>query len=132
MCFFFFKQKTAYEMRISDWSSDVCSSDLALGAGPRSEGSGGGRHGGGAGGAGPLRSTDSFFSPYRPSDRTLREQNLYGPVGDIASRDRSLAAPTARHACTASGSLPTTPAGIRDDGRVRKESCTQSRTRVFQ
>src|SRR3546814_5390554 len=28
--FFFFKQKTAYEMRISDWSSDVCSSDLQL------------------------------------------------------------------------------------------------------
>src|SRR3546814_2632831 len=28
--FFFFKQKTAYEMRISDWSSDVCSSDLAF------------------------------------------------------------------------------------------------------
>src|SRR3546814_7827412 len=28
---FFFKQKTAYEMRISDWSSDVCSSDLRLG-----------------------------------------------------------------------------------------------------
>src|SRR3546814_4841791 len=27
--FFFFKQKTSYEMRISDWSSDVCSSDLA-------------------------------------------------------------------------------------------------------
>src|SRR3546814_1651698 len=34
LLFFFFKQKTAYEMRISDWSSDVCSSDLlpALGA----------------------------------------------------------------------------------------------------
>src|SRR3546814_3521635 len=32
--FFFFKQKTAYEMRISDWSSDVCSSDLQ-GAGTR-------------------------------------------------------------------------------------------------
>src|SRR3546814_12843921 len=29
--FFFFKQKTAYEMRISDWSSDVCSSDLLAG-----------------------------------------------------------------------------------------------------
>src|SRR3546814_6252246 len=28
---FFFKQKTAYEMRISDWSSDVCSSDLKIG-----------------------------------------------------------------------------------------------------
>src|SRR3546814_7663088 len=44
---FFFKQKTAYEMRISDWSSDVCSSDLAAlrlhgfelgGEGLRSEG----------------------------------------------------------------------------------------------
>src|SRR3546814_14997136 len=31
--FFFFKQKTAYEMRISDWSSDVCSSDLIEGVG---------------------------------------------------------------------------------------------------
>src|SRR3546814_1174669 len=31
--FFFFKQKTAYEMRISDWSSDVCSSDLGARAG---------------------------------------------------------------------------------------------------
>src|SRR3546814_887162 len=31
LCFFFFKQKTAYEMRISDWSSDVCSSDLLPG-----------------------------------------------------------------------------------------------------
>src|SRR3546814_1872962 len=30
-CVFFFKQKTAYEMRISDWSSDVCSSDLVEG-----------------------------------------------------------------------------------------------------
>src|SRR3546814_10541689 len=30
MLFFFFKQKTAYEMRISDWSSDVCSSDLGI------------------------------------------------------------------------------------------------------
>src|SRR3546814_17168633 len=32
-CFFFVKQKTAYEMRISDWSSDVCSSDLLRGMG---------------------------------------------------------------------------------------------------
>src|SRR3546814_1937644 len=30
-CFFCFKQETAYEMRISDWSSDVCSSDLTYG-----------------------------------------------------------------------------------------------------
>src|SRR3546814_3054212 len=34
--FFFFKQKTAYELRISDWSSDVCSSDLlVIGPGDR-------------------------------------------------------------------------------------------------
>src|SRR3546814_2884974 len=33
VCFFFFKQKTAYEMRISDWSSDVCSSDLLASTG---------------------------------------------------------------------------------------------------
>src|SRR3546814_2763682 len=33
--FFFFKQKTAYEMRISDWSSDVCSSDLRRRGGGR-------------------------------------------------------------------------------------------------
>src|SRR3546814_4665760 len=32
-CFFFFKQKAAYEMRISYWSSDVCSSDLGVGLG---------------------------------------------------------------------------------------------------
>src|SRR3546814_5571062 len=39
MCFsfFFFKQKTAYEMRISDWSSDVCSSDLILVAQPAAD-----------------------------------------------------------------------------------------------
>src|SRR3546814_839214 len=36
--FFFFKQKTAYEMRISDWSSDVCSSDLVLEAAEIGEG----------------------------------------------------------------------------------------------
>src|SRR3546814_11121476 len=44
---FFFKQKTAYEMRISDWSSDVCSSDLAFG------------------GVGPL---DDFDGPFALSD----------------------------------------------------------------
>src|SRR3546814_12985855 len=35
--FFFFKQKTAYEMRISDWSSDVCSSDLENAAAVREQ-----------------------------------------------------------------------------------------------
>src|SRR3546814_3140048 len=52
MCFFFFKQKTAYEMRISDWSSDVCSSDLGerARAGPH----GGGEPAAAAGAAGDL------------------------------------------------------------------------------
>src|SRR3546814_2706692 len=50
---FFFKQKTAYEMRISDWSSDVCSSDLLAGGGGGRRGTGrgeGGRSGDLAGG----------------------------------------------------------------------------------
>src|SRR3546814_8865228 len=38
--FFFFKQKTAYEMRMSDWSSDVCSSDLIYQVKPSSSGAG--------------------------------------------------------------------------------------------
>src|SRR3546814_2676412 len=38
--FFFFKQKTAYEMRISDWSSDVCSSDLDVLRAPDLQGDG--------------------------------------------------------------------------------------------
>src|SRR3546814_10441818 len=42
--FFCFKQKTAYEMRISDWSSDVCSSDLAGDADGNRELADGGRH----------------------------------------------------------------------------------------
>src|SRR3546814_9389036 len=51
--FFFFKQKTAYEMRISDWSSDVCSSDLSRTAacwcpGTRRRGCGENVHGNGA------------------------------------------------------------------------------------
>src|SRR3546814_1679699 len=37
MIFFFFKKKTAYEMRISDWSSDVCSSDLRNGRAAEAE-----------------------------------------------------------------------------------------------
>src|SRR3546814_13808441 len=44
MCFFFFKQKTAYDMRISDWSSDVCSSDLQEG-GQRAPAGHGAEHG---------------------------------------------------------------------------------------
>src|SRR3546814_2539913 len=47
MYFFFFKQKTAYEMRISDWSSDVCSSDLHAGGNEGTQGARRGDNGGG-------------------------------------------------------------------------------------
>src|SRR3546814_19389162 len=43
---FFFKQKTAYDMRISDWSSDVCSSDLTIATGSSIPDRRGGRSGG--------------------------------------------------------------------------------------
>src|SRR3546814_15570755 len=54
--FFFFKQKTAYEMRISDWSSDVCSSDLTRSSRSRA------RRGASAGGSRWKRSGSSTFS----------------------------------------------------------------------
>src|SRR3546814_4223497 len=54
--FFFFKQKTAYEMRISDWSSDVCSSDLRMTARARDLGLGRSKFGNATG----LPSDESF------------------------------------------------------------------------
>src|SRR3546814_3107091 len=74
---FFFKQKTAYEMRISDWSSDVCSSDLPARRGnralaaqrrhadhpPRQQG---GRQ------AGRKRPDGKLFARFRQSDRIER------------------------------------------------------------
>src|SRR3546814_939984 len=50
--FFFFKQKTAYEMRISDWSSDVCSSDLLPGVDIRAQ----------------------PYAPYQPWDYSIRSR----------------------------------------------------------
>src|SRR3546814_13974328 len=73
--FFFFKQKTAYEMRISNWSSDVCSSDLA--AAPRP-----GARGGLGGGAPALprgtrprsRRARAAFEPHPLRRRHLRRR----------------------------------------------------------
>src|SRR3546814_1971953 len=58
--FFFFKQKTAYEMRISDWSSDVCSSDLDVGIGSLFEGE---RDRHGAGGFAGRRHVTQMIDP---------------------------------------------------------------------
>src|SRR3546814_7668649 len=82
MLFFFFKHKTAYEMRISDWSSDVCSSDLAGLSPGRAEGRGhaaaGARahrdaagRGGSADGA-PRRRRVSVRRPALPDQRQCR------------------------------------------------------------
>src|SRR3546814_11722785 len=65
--FFFFKQKTAYEMRISDWSSDVCSSDLT-----------------------PLRDTDAVVRHLQEgNDKDPRVQALYGVSGTGTRLDAS-------------------------------------------
>src|SRR3546814_18912227 len=78
--FFFFKQKTAYEMRISDWSSDVCSSDLAAGAAGV-----GGRHQGAARRAGRsgLRDGDRTGAAARPA---ALPQGPRGPPGQAGER----------------------------------------------
>src|SRR3546814_1630848 len=70
---FFFKQKTAYEMRISDWSSDVCSSDLGRGetAAPASAG------GSQAAGLHPGESRNGlqgFFLPARSEARRVGKE----------------------------------------------------------
>src|SRR3546814_7067142 len=63
--FFFFKQKTAYEMRISDWSSDVCSSDL-------------GEH---------FRAVVEVAGELRPADM-LEHADRDGPVEGLAARGK--------------------------------------------
>src|SRR3546814_7935179 len=74
--FFFFKQKTAYEMRISDWSSDVCSSDLASGLGA-----------GAAAGTAPARgAAPSRRSRSRPIAERL-PLGLFGAIPPGAAED---------------------------------------------
>src|SRR3546814_19579266 len=68
--FFFFKQKTAYEMRISDWSSDVCSSDLP------------GRAEQQLGDADILRAVDRFLVDHRDRRRDLIEHQRRARAGD--------------------------------------------------
>src|SRR3546814_4734236 len=67
LIFFFFKQKTAYEMRISDWSSDVCSSDL-LASGTWTVGLPGCH----ARGSAPAASRRGRVHPHSAPDRNLR------------------------------------------------------------
>src|SRR3546814_9739124 len=70
--FFFFKQKTAYEMRISDWSSDVCSSDLRDLHFPRHLARGGAE---GVGGLHQLGRHATDAEVGEPDDRRQREDD---------------------------------------------------------
>src|SRR3546814_3971056 len=80
---FFFKQKTAYEMRISDWSSDVCSSDLA-------------RAGGQQAGLDPLTAPGGVHlvedRPQRVLGHAGNERRPHRTDGFLADRDRGLQA----------------------------------------
>src|SRR3546814_2663414 len=97
--FFFFKQKTAYEMRISDWSSDVCSSDLRnAGSGTGNDDDRGASTGAGAG--------DGQQQPTRPPEENEPgRQNLQGRKEDFIQTARidgdylkaRLAAPVSRY-----------------------------------
>src|SRR3546814_8201674 len=93
MCllFFFVKQKTAYEMRISDWSSDVCSSDLRI-AGLGVDQPGGGvadRHGKAEAATGRRAVGAEIGGHAEQADeaRRLRRQQPAGNVGVVAPID---------------------------------------------
>src|SRR3546814_8150576 len=82
--FFFFKQKTAYEMRISDWSSDVCSSDLDLHHGrAHRPGGSGDEHGIARFGLGDRKQSEIGSHPRHPE---LAEKRL--EIGRASCRER--------------------------------------------
>src|SRR3546814_2633300 len=87
--FFFFKQKTAYEMRISDWSSDVCSSDLVdasrYAARPRQRCRGRGRTGRAAGRRHPPRTQAGELSMVRGVRGSLLAATLLAVAGRAES-----------------------------------------------
>src|SRR3546814_1257982 len=74
--FFFFKQKTAYEMRISDWSSDVCSSDLSATRFPRQAGRSNER-------VVTCEDTEMLTSPAPPANR------MWKPRGESTNGERT-------------------------------------------
>src|SRR3546814_1582037 len=98
---FFFKQKTAYEMRISDWSSDVCSSDLAK---ARRFAAGGHRRP-------PLSKVLTMAKGQKKSNRETRKPKAEEPKKPNASN-------------------PSTKAGVRsEERRVGKECVSTCRSR---
>src|SRR3546814_5992554 len=91
--FFVFKQKTAYEMRISDWSSDVCSSDLRVPAAR----DGAQRRGAGAAAPGPRRAAANRAARLRLVERSeaalprpgdAHQSLSAGEIGRASCRER--------------------------------------------
>src|SRR3546814_2529412 len=107
---FFFKQKTAYEMRISDWSSDVCSSDLHADAVLRPGAARGGP-------LGALLLRARALGLHRPADRRTAADQPAGPRG--AERPGAEGPRIALRV----------QAAARDDDAVRRESTGRCRRR---
>src|SRR3546814_16434196 len=115
--FFFFKQKTAYEMRISDWSSDVCSSDLDE------------NH--------PLSGKAAWTGARTEDPRERRRQRRQAAASNpvAGGRERERAAPL-RSAAAAMRAIParqprrarSREVSIRTATPKNREECTQART----
>src|SRR3546814_15150699 len=112
---FFFKQKTAYEMLISDWSSDVCSSDLTRGAHPQTT---------------QARERLGHARGGRGADRKWLSRKVFSSAGAVScapriafSRRRSLPARRTRP------SAPGPAARRSEERRVGKECVSTGRSR---
>src|SRR3546814_13833803 len=100
LLFFFFKQKTAYEMRISDWSSDVCSSDLGLRPANSPNYSRQRRPRGSGRSVSPRQNRDKRYPVRRQrcACRPLRTQSLSSPIlGRVTDDHRECHAANSRH-----------------------------------
>src|SRR3546814_20812875 len=102
--FFFFKQKTAYEMRISDWSSDVCSSDLA----PPQPGDDAGE--------------DRAHRPHLPDRGNHRQQDPHRPVRAGPQNRRELRLQQLR-LLQRKADRPQAEGGVSSEGRRGGEEC---------
>src|SRR3546814_10977501 len=123
----FFKQKTAYEMRISDWSSDVCSSDLAVSA------DAGGQQAAAAGVRQaddllPADDADAGGDPRHPADH-----HAAGPAGVPAPAGRRFAMEIGRASCRERGcqyvSLQVVRVSLKKKAHIRRTTKTQQMTK---
>src|SRR3546814_17735241 len=118
MLFFFFKQKTAYEMRISDWSSDVCSSDLRANGSIKSSCSGLFHYRESS--AGPLPNMKEAAEPRQGPDSLSHGQRPEAPARETMRAAISVGA------CVGWGRIP--PARS-EERRVGKECVSTCRPR---